>query len=39
MYSLMNDKKVNTRLLEAIVSFPQPQNVSKVRRFLGLLAI
>ena len=28
--------KVNSRLVEAVTNFPQPQSVSEVRRFLGL---
>ena len=28
--------KVNSRLMEAVTNFPQPQSVSEVRRFLGL---
>ena len=28
--------KVNTRLVEAVANFPQPQNISEVCRFLGL---
>lgn len=28
--------KVNARLVEAVASFPQPRNVSKMHRFLGL---
>ena len=28
--------KVNTRLVESVANFPQPQNISEVRRFLGL---